>query len=146
VGSFTLVNADTNTPIPGFDSLRDGAVIDLAALPTRRLNIRANCEPQLVGSVRFAIAGTGPDGAALKLVVPLAHSFPQQIEIFYPYMLAGDPSFEGESLPAYAYPWTPPAGRYTLHATPYAGIRESGARGETLTVRFEIVDSSSRNR
>ncbi|MDO8544096.1 MAG: FecR family protein [Opitutaceae bacterium] len=140
VASFTVVNADTNVAIPGFEQLKEGAVLDLATLSTRRLNIRANCEPQLVGRVRLALSGQAPDGSELELAQPIANGFPNQIEIYYPYMLSGDPSFEGETLPSYSYPWTPPVGRYSLTATPYAGSKESGARGESLTVRFEVID------
>lgn len=143
VTTFTVVNADTNAAIAGFESLADDSVLDLATLPTRRLNIRANCAPQLVGAVRFALTGTDPGGKALDLVVPLAYSFPNQIENYFPYMLAGDPSIEGENLPQHSFPWTPPAGRYTLTATPYANMKGSGARGEPLTVHFEVVDGGA---
>jgi len=143
ITSFTVVNADNNAAIPGFESLTDGAVLDLATSPTRRINIRANCAPQLVGLVRFTLTGIDASGNPLNLVVPVAHSFPNQIEIYFPYMLAGDPSFEGELLPNHSFPWTPPIGRYTLTATPYATKQGSGARGEPLTVRFEVVDSGA---
>lgn len=143
LASFTLVAADTNTPLPGYDVLPDGAVLDLAQLPTRRINIRANCEPQLVGAVRFSLAGVDPYGAPLTLVVPEAHSFPNQIEIYFPYMLAGDPSIIGEQLPQHSFAWTPPVGRYTLTATPFATMKGSGARGEPLTIQFEVVDGAA---
>lgn len=39
---FTLMNADTNRPVPGYRALPADATIDLAALPTRNLSIRAN--------------------------------------------------------------------------------------------------------
>jgi len=144
LASFTLVNAENNQPIAGFENLRDGVILDLAALPVRRLNIQANCEPQLVGAVRFALKGFDPDGNPLHLVVPLAHSFPNQIEAYYPYMLAGDPSLEGQPLPDHSFAWTPPVGRYTLTATPYATMKSSGARGDALTIRFEVVDNATR--
>jgi ferric-dicitrate binding protein FerR (iron transport regulator) len=142
VSSFTLVHPDTNQSIEGFESLTDGAVLDLAKLPTRKLNIRANCEPQLVGAVRFALTGNDASGTPLKLVAPLAHSFPNQIEVYYPYMLAGDPSVLGERLPERSYAWEPPVGRYTLTAVPYGVMKDAGARGEKLTVQFEVVDSA----
>ena len=53
VVSFTLINADTDSPIPGYDPLPNGATLNLATLPTRRLNIRANTSPSTIGSVRF---------------------------------------------------------------------------------------------
>ena len=106
------------------------------------MNIRANCEPQLVGAVRFALTGKDASGTPLKLVAPLAHSFPNQIEAYFPYMLAGDPSVLGERLPGRSYAWEPPVGRYTLTAVPYGVMKDSGARGDKLTVQFEVVDSA----
>ncbi|MBI4624296.1 MAG: FecR domain-containing protein [Verrucomicrobia bacterium] len=143
--SFTLVNADSIKPIGGFEQLADGAVLDLATLPTRRLNIRANGEPLIVGSVRFELSGVDAAGSRLELVLSVPNGFPNSIEIFYPYLLAGDPSSSGQPLSAYSNPWTPPPGRYTLSATPYAGVKGSGARGIPLTVRFEVVDSAARD-
>lgn len=141
--SFTLVHADTNAPIPGYEQLADGARIDLAALPTRRLNIRANCEPLLVGAVRFRLTGADPKGAPLSLQLAATNGFPNAIEIFYPHLLAGDPSFEGLPLPNHSNPWTPQPGRYQLTGTPYADRKSAGMRGQSLTIAFEVVDSAS---
>ena len=140
---FTLVHADTNAPIPGFERLDDGAVLDLAVLPTRRLNIRANCEPLIVGSVRFQLTGADPGGQPLRLELPVTNGFPNSNESFYPHLLAGDLSFEDQPLPSHSNPWTPPLGRYTLMATPYAGRKGSGTRGESLTVHFMVVDGAA---
>ena len=143
LASFTLVHADTNAPLPGFERLADGAVLDLASLPTRRLNIRANCEPLIVGAVRFQLTGVDPGGQPLRLELPVTNGFPNSIEAFYPHLLAGDVSFEDQPLPSHSNPWTPPVGRYTLVATPYAGKKASGARGESLVVHFEVVDGAA---
>ena len=53
VTSLTLINADTEQPIAGFNPLPATAQLNLATLPTRNLNIRANTSPATVGSVRF---------------------------------------------------------------------------------------------
>jgi chitodextrinase len=116
--SFTLMNADTGTPLAGFEAIMDGAVVDLATLPTRRLNIRANTNPSTVGSVRFALNTTSN----------------YRTETVPPYALAGDT--EG------AYnPWTPALGDYTLKGTPYSGGSATGAVGTPLTVHFQVIDS-----
>jgi len=44
VVSFSLINADSNVPIPNFDPLTDGASLDLSTLPINRLSIRANVD------------------------------------------------------------------------------------------------------
>src|SRR5215813_8310444 len=58
VNSLTLINADTDMPVAGFDPIPNGATIDLSALPTVNLNIRANTTPASTGSVRFGFDAT----------------------------------------------------------------------------------------
>ncbi|MHC4506142.1 MAG: InlB B-repeat-containing protein, partial [Planctomycetota bacterium] len=119
--SFTLIDADADRPVPGYDPVRAGATLNLAKLPTRRLNIRANTSPREVGSVRFDL-----DGKA---------GF--HTESSTPYALAGDAAGDYNA-------WTPEVGSHTLTATPYA---ESGARGKAgtkLTITFEVIDDPNR--
>jgi len=116
VTSFTLINAETNQPIAGFNPLRDGATLNLAKLPTKSLNIRANTAPRAVGSVRFSLDGKAnfrTEGSA-------------------PYALAGD---QGGDYSA----WTPTVGSHTLTATPYAKSNARGKAGTPLTVRFKVI-------
>ena len=116
VTSLTLYDADRGIPIAGFDPIPDGATIDLAALPTRNLNVAANTSPGTVGSVRFAY----DDNAN------------QRTESVAPYFLAGD---DGR--------FTPAAGSHTIAATPYAESDAAGAPGEPHTVRVTVVDGGS---
>ncbi len=115
--SFTLINADTDQPIPEFDPLPDGAVLNLARLPTRALSIRANTKPEKVGSVRF-----GLDAIPSK-----------QLEKQIPYALAGS---QGSNYD----PWTPTLGTHTVTATPYANPAGTGPHGKILTVTFTVAD------
>ncbi len=118
VSSFTLVNADTNADI---QPIASGATLNLATLPTRRLNIRANTSPATVGSVVFALSG-----AASK----------SQTESTAPYALFSDDNG--------AYnPWTPPVGSYSLTAAPYAGAGGGGTAGAALTVAFSVIDQAA---
>ncbi|RKH47407.1 hypothetical protein [Corallococcus sicarius] len=50
----TLINAGRDQDL---GPLRSGATLDLSALPTRNLNVRANTTATGVGSVRFAYDG-----------------------------------------------------------------------------------------
>ena len=52
--SFSLMNADIGQPLR---PLATGDAVALAALPTPRLNVRANTNPAAVGSVVFAPSG-----------------------------------------------------------------------------------------
>ena len=115
-GTFTLINADTDAPVAGFDPLRDGAILDLTALPTRNLNIRANVKK--VGSVRFDLGGN------------------VTTESVAPYALKGDDGGDYDA-------WTPAAGDYTLTATPYAQANAKGAALTPFSLRFKVVSEGN---
>ena len=104
VTGFTLVNADTEQDI---QALSSGATLNLATLPTRNLNVRANTSPATVGSVAFALSGPQPQ---------------TQTDAVAPYALLPDAN---GNYPA----WTPAVGSYSLTATPYSG---SGGSGQTF--------------
>ena len=113
--SFTLVNADADEDI---QSLVNGAILNLATLPTRNLNIRANANPATTGSVVFSLSG-----AASR----------SQTENMAPYALFSDVNGDYN-------PWTPPVGNYTLLATPYSGAGGAGTAGAALSISFSVVD------
>jgi hypothetical protein len=112
VESFTLVNASTEQDLM---SLEDGDVIDLSALPSRLLSIRANASQTKDIDVVLELSGT--------------KAYTRR-ELGQPYALFGD---EGGSYHA----WTPAPGSYTLTATPYSDA--TGAKGSPLTVSFTVV-------
>lgn len=109
---FTLIDADTDLPI---GPLADGMTLDLAALSTRRLNVRADFAGGPIGSVRF-----GLDAQANY-----------RTESGAPFALAGDTQGDYN-------PWTPAAGGHTLSATPYSGIGATGTAGSPLAIRFTV--------
>ncbi len=118
VQSFTLIDANTNAPIPAFDPIPDAATINLFDIGTTQLNIRANTSPATVGSVIFALSGSDTQN---------------QTENVAPYALFGDSSGNFTS-------WTPPLGAYTLTATAYSGANGSGTAGAPLTITFDIIN------
>jgi len=117
VSSLALINADTDAPIPGFESLRSGAVLNLGTLPTRNLNLQAVTTPATVGSVVFSYDGNG--------------AF--RTENGAPYAFAGDTAGN------YAA-WTPAVGNHSAGATPYDGSGGTGAAGSPLVVTFSVLD------
>ncbi|MBN2535670.1 MAG: dockerin type I repeat-containing protein [Spirochaetales bacterium] len=117
VKSFTLINADTDFPVPGYDPLPDNAHINLAALPTRNLNIRANTNPWLVGSVRFGYDDNSN----------------YHVENGWPYSCADDADHN-------YYAWTPVAGTHTITATPYTDYGAEGTAGRSLSLTFTVID------
>lgn len=114
VTSFTLVNADTDTDL---QPLTDRMVLNLAALPTQNLNVRANTSPANVGSVVFSLNG------------PTSQNQTEQVA---PYALFGDDGagdYFGRTL-------TP--GRYvSLLAQPYS---TTGCAGTPLEISFTVVN------
>ncbi|HYP15419.1 MAG TPA: DUF5060 domain-containing protein [Bryobacteraceae bacterium] len=117
LASFTLINSDTNLPVEGFDPIAPGSKLNLRTLPTRNLNIRANTDPQICGSVHFEYTG----GAKTENVRP--------------YAMAGDPNGD------YAN-WTPALGTFQVSATPYTGINRTGTIGTPLVMSISVVDEA----
>ena len=118
--SFTLINADTDQPIATFNPLNNGATLNLATLPTRNLNIRANTSPATVGSVRFGLNGKSnyrTDNSA-------------------PYALGGDNNGNYST-------WKPSLGTHTLTARPYTRSDAGGTAGTALTITFTVTDKSN---
>jgi hypothetical protein len=115
---FSLIRLDfPYEEIPGFEDLKDGAVISLSKLPTRRVNVRANMEPDRVGSVRFAYDGR--------------ESY--NTEMVWPYTLVPNDGCEG-------LPWDAKPGRHSITATPYTGSYGNGLRGDARTITITLVD------
>jgi glucose/arabinose dehydrogenase len=117
VASFTLINAETNQPIVGYDPIASGANINLAALPTKNLNIRANTTPSTVGSVRFGWAGNAA----------------YETDDTAPYSIGGDNAGDYVN-------WTPATGNHTLSGTPYSGAGATGTAGTARTLSFKVLD------
>lgn len=112
VSGLTLIDADSDRAI---GPLTDGMTLDLSKLPTRRLNVRAETTPGVVGSVRFGLdAKTN-----------------YRTESDAPYALAGDTDGDYRA-------WTPSAGTHTLTATAYSGPKATGTASPGLVVRFTV--------
>lgn len=112
ITQLVLVNAQDNSDI---GILNDGSVINLAALHRTSLNVRAETNPSVVGSVTFALNGSN------------------QTENVSPYAMQGDNNGNYNE-------WTPNVGSYTLTVTAYANSGSSGESGHPLTITFEVVD------
>ncbi len=114
VTNFTLIDAETDQPIPGFNPIPQNAVLNIRQLP-RLMNVRANTLGD-VESVAFGFAG--------KDVF--------RVENVPPYALFGDS--EGD----YA------AGKFrrgtqTIMATPYSRDKARGEAGEPSSISFTVI-------
>lgn len=121
ISGFTLINADTDLPMAGFDPLNSGATINLGALPTRNLNVRANATG--AASVRF-----GYDANANV-----------RVESSAPFALAGDTAGN-------YYAWTPTLGSHSVTATPFSAAGAGGTAGTSRTITFTVTDSGGASR
>ncbi len=111
VESFTLINSDTKQPITGFDPIVEGAEINLSNLPTKNINIRANLNPTIVGSVILTLNGSNAT------------------ENISPYDFYGNGSGNLS------------VGQHTISATPFTLTQGNGEKGMTLTINFTVVDN-----
>lgn len=121
VSSFTLMNADTNQPVPGFDPLRPGVRLRLSALPPR-LNVRANVGGG-VKSVRFV----GEGGQTL-------------LENDAPFAMCSDTrgkdGRKGDYLVCDAGRFAP--GTHRVTATPFSQGFAKGAAGQALSLDYTV--------
>ncbi|HSV14652.1 MAG TPA: hypothetical protein VLI90_10350, partial [Tepidisphaeraceae bacterium] len=109
-----LVNADTGKDI---EALKSGITLNLATLPTRHLNVRAD-----VGS------GT------LSVKFGLDSNSNYRVESSLPLALAGD---DGKG---HYYAWTPSLGKHTLTATPYLAKFAQGTAGAATSIAFTVTN------
>jgi hypothetical protein len=115
ITAFRLINADTGTSI--FD-ITANRVVNLAALPTSRLNIQA-VTSGTVGSVRFG----------------LNSNVNVRTESVAPYALCGDKNG------TYAACTVLVVGTYTLTGTPFVAASGGGTAGVARQIAFTIVNT-----
>ncbi len=116
VDDFTLINAASDQPMPGFDPIPDPSVINLDSTP--QINIEANVSGS-VGSVVFELNGSV---FATENVAP--------------YALAGDNSGDYNSLSL-------GPGNYQLTATAFSGTNGSGSAGGSAGLSFELIEAGA---
>lgn len=118
--SYTLIDAEADTAIAAYDPIPDGAVINLYFMPTDQLNIRANTDPDMVGSVKFHLEGD--------------FDF-NRLEEENPYALFGDINAD-YFLPPQAFE----AGQsFTLDGRPYSMSDANGVAGDEVRISFSFI-------
>lgn len=118
IEGISLIDAKTNEVITAFETIEDGAVIGLADLPNRELNIRANTFDG-VEAVRFGVN----DNADYRF------------ERSAPFALAGDRSGDYHA-------WKYRIGEYKITVRGYADRKGNQPKGDPLVVNFTIVEES----
>jgi hypothetical protein len=120
VTNLTLINADSDLPIAGYDPIAAGATLNLATLPTRNLNIRANVN-SLTKSVIFGYDDTDT----------------YRKESLAPFAIGGDASGNYSA-------WTPAVGTHEVRVTPYSTTSYSGDVGDTYSLSFTVTDAAGK--
>ncbi|WP_200506414.1 InlB B-repeat-containing protein [Adhaeribacter terrigena] len=118
ITGFNLINSSTDTPI---QPLNDGDVLNLATLPSQKLNVQAVTSPSTVGSVYFTLTG--------------AQSKNRSDDSGPYYSLQGDNSGD-------YFSWTPSLGSYTLTAQSYSGQNRQGTPGTPITISFTVINQA----
>ena len=121
VTGLSLINAATDQVIPGYESIKNGAVIPLPNLGATSINVRANTQGAGVGSVVFL-----QDAA----VTSTEDSSPYSIQ----------PSTSSD-LPSWSYTRK----RYLVTAVPYSLAGGKGTQGDALSVLFTLSGSVATN-
>lgn len=111
----TLINADTDLPIPGYEVLPQDVTIRLSQLPTQHINFDFGAPPE-IKSLVFKIPGCSLKSAGT--------------ERGRPFSLSNDKmDFK---------PWTPPPGSYTLTLSVCSDVwGKNVVRTSTWRIRFE---------
>jgi hypothetical protein len=115
--SLTLINADTGQAI---QTITNGSTIDLAKLPSRRLNVRADVTAA-TASVDFGFDSNA--NYRIESVAPFA-------------LFADDHN-------GHYYAGSLSVGSHTITATAYAATKAAGTAGGVLKISFTVVDSAA---
>lgn len=115
IAGFTLIDAVTDKPVPGFDPMPPDAVIDVGRLGLTLIDIRANPPPKFTGSVESVLN----DGRA-------------RLEKGAPFSCTSN-SAEGKYDGFKATP-----GRYTVRFTPWSAQDRKGTKGPTAVCSFTL--------
>ncbi len=113
----TLINADNDQPIPGYENLTDGMTLNIATLPTLNLNIRA-VTTGTVASVKF---GYGAEST-------------YNIDNKAPFALKGDA--DGDY-----FVWRPTPIPHHVKATPYPKDNAQGVAGKSYLILLNVVNT-----
>ncbi len=116
VASFTLINADTDKPVAGFDPMTADGAVELKKIGVKKIDVRLNAPSSGVGSVEVVLNGKGRG------------------ENSSPYSCTNNSvagGFEG---------WVPTAGRQTIKARIWSQKDRKGQAGPWVDFAFTIAD------
>ncbi|WP_051313779.1 Ig-like domain-containing protein [Sporocytophaga myxococcoides] len=116
--SFTLINANTEQPVAGFDPIPNNSIIN-RNVTGGNLNIRANTAPSGFGCIKFELDGVSG-----------------RIENTAPYAMTGDNNGNYNS-------WTPPLGVHRLKGYAYSQTNAQGTLLDTLTIFFTVTSTAT---
>jgi anti-sigma factor RsiW len=123
VVSFSLIDADSNQAVPGFDPILPDAALKLSELADRNLTLRANTIPKIMKEVK------------LKLVGPKGYPQLNQTENSFPYLLTEN-TMQRNSVDSEVYEPMPELipGSYTITAE----AKTDGEPSATHSLSFKL--------
>lgn len=145
IGSFTLVDAESEQDIAGFDPIVEGAVINVNTLSADSVNFRANPIDYIK---RPTDADSDPDPRVIDSVVLslVSENFTRtQTESTRPYALFGDPAagdLADDEADYNAWP-SIQNGNMVLTGTPFGQNGGAGTVYGALTVNFSIENAAA---
>ncbi len=126
VRSISLIDPNTDRPLPGFAPIRSGSVFDLATLPGGPLLMRANVKRKdrcAVKSIKFQVLNTSYPG----------NTNSNQAEVMS--------SKRGSHKSVL---WSPAQGYYSIKATPHSKGNGRGRAGKFLRLNLYVIDSAAK--
>ena len=149
VKNLILVDPVKDETIPGFESLQDGALIDLSKIDSEYLNIYIDAEEKYVGGVFLKILFFNVNKGKFVKLYPMSEGNNKELyyrKYTYPYFVFGNSrgSRQDKSLR-----WKPIPGQYKLTVTPHGYLksrynrpqdvhRGNNTLGESYTIEFTI--------
>lgn len=116
IAGFTLINADTDKPVPGYDPMAPDCRVELGKLGLKMIDIRLNAPSSGVGSVEVSLNGK------------------TRGENAFPFSCTNNSAaggFDG---------WAPSPGRQTIKARIWSQKDRKGQAGPWVEIAFTIAD------
>ena len=113
ISGFTLINADTDSPISGFEPIENGSVINYQSLPSKNINIRIDPSPYLSDSLEIKFND--------DIII--------ETDEIYPFSVWGESNGDFKAK-------TPGLGIHNLKVTPY----NNGKKGTPFSINFSLID------
>ena len=137
IDKLVLVDSIKEIPVPGHETLADGAVINLSEVGTEYLNIYVDAKEEYVGGVIINFTGKDKKGKYINIRNTRPQRRNKAKETIFPFYVMGDGDFDRNEQPS---KWKAEPGNYKLIVTPFGRNNNKGTLGKQFTIKFKIID------